>query len=668
MGTRSSPSSREPTEQTAPFDPAQRREGDSSEGTHDDRGHTPVRIEDRRARRRRADTAGGPVILNRYRLHRRLGTGGFGTVWQARDERLDRDVAVKLLPRERIVGGRFEREARAAARLAHPGIVTLYEAAVDDDGAYLVSELVRGATLGELLEAGRLSDRDIVQIGIVLAGALAHAHGERVVHRDVKPSNILVPERPVTPAQLAKLTDFGVARIIGGDSLTRTGDVVGTAAYMAPEQAEGLEAGASADLYSLALVIYEALTGINPVGAGTAARRARRLGAYLPPLRRQRRDLPRELGVAIDLALRPRPRERGSVDELRYALQASAGALGDRPGVVASPWPSPTTPNALRSRDRAPRWGEPPAAEQPPVAAPPVTASPPGAALSPGAEEPLSEVRRPPIPWPDRALAGAAAAVVAAWLAGVVLTHSPVPPPIAAAIGAVIVAALPRIGWGALVLASGIGLAAQGHPGATLVFAIAALLPVFLVPLRPASWPLGAFAPALGAIGLAGAWPAIAGRAPGPWQRAALGASGWIMLVAADSLGGSALYLHLGHTVGARAAWMPSLSQTLHHLIFPLASAGILAPALVWALAACLLPWTTAMRPLGVQLVLVTVWTSATASATTVLLHAGHTATLLTPGAAVLGAIAAGVVALAPSIVGAIRASRGAGNTPIGLA
>src|SRR5437868_1932844 len=97
-------------------------------------------------------SARGEVVLGRYRLHRRLGAGGFATVWLARDERLERDVAVKVLPRERVIGGRFEREARAAARLSHPAIVTLYEAAVDDDGAYLVSELVRGATLAELLQ------------------------------------------------------------------------------------------------------------------------------------------------------------------------------------------------------------------------------------------------------------------------------------------------------------------------------------------------------------------------------------------------------------------------------------------------------------------------------------------------------------------------------------
>ncbi|MGI8714830.1 MAG: serine/threonine-protein kinase, partial [Solirubrobacteraceae bacterium] len=294
-----------------------------------------------------------PLVLDRYRLHRRLGAGAFGTVWMARDERLERDVAVKLLPRERIVGGRFEREARAAARLSHPGIVTLYEAAVDDEGAYLVSELVRGATLDTLLIAGRLSDHDIVAIGIALCDALEHAHAQGVVHRDVKPSNVLVPEsgsgRGQVPPQVAKLTDFGVARLIDSDSLTATGDVLGTLAYMAPEQAQGLEADAPADLYSLALVLYEALTGVNPVAAGTAFQRARRLGAHLPPLRRQRRDLPAGLGQAIDGALAPRPRERGSLAAFRWALEAAQAQVGDQPGVVTGAWSR--DPAALEGQD-----------------------------------------------------------------------------------------------------------------------------------------------------------------------------------------------------------------------------------------------------------------------------------------------------------------------------
>ena len=331
-------------------------------------GDEPAQPATRRRSTRGRPTAEAPVVLDRYRLHRRLGAGAFGTVWMARDERLERDVAVKLLARERIVGGRFEREARAAARLAHPGIVTLYEAAVDDEGAYLVSELVRGSTLDALLAAGRLSDRDIVGIAIVLCDALEHAHAQGVVHRDVKPSNVLVPDaggRGSSPAQLAKLTDFGVARVIDSDGLTLTGDVLGTLAYMAPEQAEGLEAGAPADLYSLALVVYEALTGVNPVRATTAFQRARRLGAHLPPLRRQRRDLPGELGRAIDCALRPRPRERGTVADLRAALRAARTVVGDEPGIVTDPWTRDDEPDGDEPEPFAPR--EPTETRPPPL-------------------------------------------------------------------------------------------------------------------------------------------------------------------------------------------------------------------------------------------------------------------------------------------------------------
>src|SRR5207237_3382323 len=120
---------------------------------------------------------------------------------------------------------------------------------------------VLGATVAQLRSAGRLSARDIVAIAISLADALAYAHSQSIVHRDVKPSNVLIADRPTSLAHPAKLTDFGVARVIGSDSLTRTGDVIGTAAYMAPEQAEGLPAGPPADLYALALITYEALTG-----------------------------------------------------------------------------------------------------------------------------------------------------------------------------------------------------------------------------------------------------------------------------------------------------------------------------------------------------------------------------------------------------------------------
>ena len=216
---------------------------------------------------------GGGLILDRYRIERRLGAGGFGVVWLARDERLEREVAVKVIPHdpEDPTTTRGEREARVAARLNHPGIVALYELAADDEAVYLVSELVRGRTFAELARGRALADRDVARIGLALCDALEHAHAREVIHRDVKPQNVIVVDQPAAGAGFAKLADFGVAHLAGGDPLTRTGDVVGTLAYMAPEQAEGRRVTPAADVYSLALTLYEGWTGANPVRAGSPA-------------------------------------------------------------------------------------------------------------------------------------------------------------------------------------------------------------------------------------------------------------------------------------------------------------------------------------------------------------------------------------------------------------
>ena len=609
----------------------------------------------------RRQTKGAPVpgadpslVLGRYRLRRQLGAGGFGTVWMGHDERLDRDVAVKVLPRERIVGGRFEREARAAARLTHPGIVTLYEAAVDDEGAYLVSELIRGKTLAALLQAGRLSDRDIVTIAIALCDALGHAHAHGIVHRDVKPSNVLIPDQPTTRAHPAKLTDFGVARVIGGDSLTRTGDVVGTAAYMAPEQAEGREVGPAADLYAVALVTYEALTGINPVRTTTAAVRARRLGAHLPPVRRQRRDLPRELGRGIDLALRPRPRERGTLDELRTALSASLPDLSDEPGVVVTAWPR------LSSRDTGDEDGAagPPrlAEEDPPFAADPGDLDDPAPAV--GGDAPVS------LSWPNRALGATAAAIGAAWAAVHLLGPLPVAPPALAVLTWLLVLTLPRVGW----LASGTILvaaaAARQHPGGALVLLIALLLPVLLIPWRATSWPLAIAAPVLGAVGLAGAWPALAGRASGfGWRRAALAAIGYVWVILASLVVGTDLYTRRPPGTAGPAVWTGSLDVTLHDVLLPLVKSGVLAGAPVWGIAAAALPWLLRGRALAACVVITTVWSAVLVSATETavgIVHHGHG--LGTPRGAVLGAVVGGLIALAPALYAHARLTRFSGN------
>jgi serine/threonine protein kinase len=590
--------------------------------------------------RRGRSPAPAPLVLDRYRLHRRLGAGAFGTVWLASDERLERDVAVKILQRERVVGGRFEREARAAARLAHPGIVTLYEATVDDDGAYLVSELVRGSTLDDLLRAGLLSDQDIVAVGIALCDALEYAHAQGIVHRDVKPSNVLVPERPATPAQVAKLTDFGVARVIGGDALTLTGDVIGTLAYMAPEQAEGLEAGAGADLYSLALVLYEALTGVNPVRSSTAAQRARRLGAHLPPLRRQRRDLPRELGQGIDMALRPRPRERGTLSELRRALTAAHEIVGDEPGVVAGPWVNreDTSDPAMGGHHGAPE-GRAPWAE-----------AGTGRRRSAVGGDARSEPQEQAAVWSERGLAALGAAASAAWLSTKLLAPAPIPPAVAGMLAGGLTLILPRVGWLTLTAAVCTLAIAQAHSGLALLALIALAVPVLLLARRPTAWPLAAAAPALGMLGLAGAWPALAARAATPWRRAALGAAGWVWLLLAAPIAGRGLYLAREPGVSPPGVWSGSAYNLVHDVLIPLLRSGALVPAAAWALAAVVLPWLVLGRSPVLDFVRVVVWSVALASATEVALAAAHGSGAVPPAStALLGAAAGVVVALAPS-------------------
>src|SRR3954451_5989158 len=296
------------------------------------------------------------LVLERYRLVRRLGSGGFGTVWLAHDERLDRPVAVKrVVTADAEQAERAQREGLTAARLSHPGIVALYEAGADESACYLVSELVRGETLGVLEAEGALSDRDVVEVGLALCDALAHAHARGVVHRDVKPGNVIVPESPEDGGAAAKLTDFGIARVVGDDALTRTGDVLGTLAYMAPEQAEGRGASPASDLYALGLVLYEALAGVNPIRGVSPAETARRIGSPVPPLRRARRDLPRTLCAGIDAAVAVDPARRGSIGALRSALAASRGAVGDETRVVEAAPITELTRRFVHEREPVPQ-------------------------------------------------------------------------------------------------------------------------------------------------------------------------------------------------------------------------------------------------------------------------------------------------------------------------
>ncbi len=498
--------------------------------------------------------------LDRYELERRLGAGAYGAVWLARDARLERHVAVKVVPRG-DGPPRAEREAVAAARLNHPGIVSLYEAGADETAHYLVSELVDGVTLGEAEARGALSDRDVLRIGAALCDALEHAHAAGVVHRDIKPGNVIIPARPASEAGVAKLTDFGVAHLAGEDALTHTGDVVGTLAYMAPEQAEGAPVGPAADLYALALVLYEALAGINPVRAAAPAATARRVAAGVPSLGRVRRDLDPGVVAALDRALRRRPDERGDVSDLREALQAA-------------------TPEADAGEGRTLILPEP--------------------AIAEAGDAPASWRHR----LAQRTVAGVAAAAVAA--AADAAPHAPPVDPLlaAAAVGAA-VALLPRVAWLASAVAAVAWLAAgpPHEPGTALMVAAGLAACPLLLPRAGWLWSLPAAAPALAAAGLAGMWPALAALVSGAWRRAALAALGGWWIVLAEPLAGRDLFLGRAAGTGAPAAWADSPSEAVRDALVPLAGSGALVMLALWAAAAVALPHALRGRsPLAVTL------------------------------------------------------------------
>jgi eukaryotic-like serine/threonine-protein kinase len=301
----------------------------------------------------------GELLLGRFTVGERLGRGGYGTVHRAWDERLCRDVAIKAI--EGPAAGRVLREAHAAARLNHPGVVTMYELGAEHGVTYLVSELVRGPNLREYAASGDLSDRDLAELGAELCAALAHAHAQGVIHRDIKPDNVLVRRhrgrRMRGSGERAMLTDFGIAAVSDEPTLTATGQVVGTLAYMAPEQAAGEEASSATDVYSLALMMYELWSGANPLAGPSPAATAKRIGTRLQPLADVRPELPFGLTTALDAALDPDPAARPTLAELHHALESVAGELHpdravpepERPAELPTPLPEaiPARPFAV---------------------------------------------------------------------------------------------------------------------------------------------------------------------------------------------------------------------------------------------------------------------------------------------------------------------------------
>lgn len=288
-------------------------------------------------------------------------------VWLAEDQRLGRWVAVKAL-RESFTAGAdaetiaaFEREATVIARLQHAGIVGVYDAGSHEGRRYIVMEYVHGYSLRQLLETqGRLPEREAIRYGVQVAAALQYAHGKGVVHCDIKPENVLINE-----AGVAKVADFGVA-----DSLNRTmapgqaKDLLGTVAYLAPEVIEGASPGASSDVYSLALTVFELVAGRTPFSGSTAgATIGQRLGAPPPPLRAFARSASPELEAVLARALSLSPADRyPTAAAFGNALQRVPAMQNPAPAPVAAP---PGRPPQLQSRHTTARIRRTPAPAAP---------------------------------------------------------------------------------------------------------------------------------------------------------------------------------------------------------------------------------------------------------------------------------------------------------------
>ncbi|WP_238426909.1 serine/threonine-protein kinase [Streptomyces adustus] len=301
------------------------------------------------------------LVAGRYRLLSPLGEGGMGTVWRARDELLNREVAVKEvrapagLPTSDVerMYARLEREAWAAARISHRNVVTVYDVATEDGRPWIVMELVRGISLAELLETeGPLTPQRTAQIGVEVLAALRAAHEAGVLHRDVKPANVLLSNdgRVV-------LTDFGIARVEGSSALTMTGEVIGSPEFLPPERALGRTPGPESDLWSLGVLLYAGVEGSSPFRQATPLSTLRAIVEdELPPPHRAG-----PLAPVIEGLLRKDPAERLTAQQAERELRVvGAGGAPSAGTVRAVPYPTaPTRPMSSRQEPSTPPWPGP---------------------------------------------------------------------------------------------------------------------------------------------------------------------------------------------------------------------------------------------------------------------------------------------------------------------
>jgi eukaryotic-like serine/threonine-protein kinase len=281
----------------------------------------------------------GTILSGRYRLESKLGSGGMSTVYLARDETLERWIAIKVLHREisdqpdQIE--RFRREARSVAQLSHPNVVSVIDAGEDGGYPYIVFEYVEGETLKQRIERlGRLPLDESAAYAIEIARGLGTAHLQRLIHRDVKPQNVLIDSEG-----RAKVTDFGIARSLESDrALTATGRVLGTTDYVSPEQAMGQGVDARSDIYSLGVVLYEMITGEVPFQAETLVGVAmKHVNEPVPDVRARRPEVSAALAAVVDRATEKDPEDRyadmpAMLDDLEAALEVEVARAGGGTG------------------------------------------------------------------------------------------------------------------------------------------------------------------------------------------------------------------------------------------------------------------------------------------------------------------------------------------------
>jgi eukaryotic-like serine/threonine-protein kinase len=280
----------------------------------------------------------GEVVAGRYELEELVGTGGMSSVFRARDTLLERHVALKILhphfTEDEQYVERFRREARAVASLSHPNIVTILDRGEDEGRQFIVFELVEGRTLAEVLhEEGRLPVPRALEIAIQVARGLGFAHEQGLVHRDVKPQNVIL-----NGDGRAKVTDFGIARSLEVQGVTQSGAVLGTSNYIAPEQASGRPVDRTTDVYSLGVVLFELLTGEVPFpGESFVAVAMQHVSEPPPSVLEVRPDVPVRVARAVDRALEKDPAERfPTMDAFAAELQACLAELGSEPDMDAT--------------------------------------------------------------------------------------------------------------------------------------------------------------------------------------------------------------------------------------------------------------------------------------------------------------------------------------------